>query len=162
VQNADQQPGLNPPACYVTPERYIDLLYELLDVARGFDPLPDSVVGRKRSGLFPAVFLSHQLSVPMFCGTEAKVFPYPKFLRPLVVDTTAWSGLTMRRILSRLKQRGVTKAIPLVMFARADPPPNVRGLNYLALSEYIPRFWYSTFNDVSAPPETLQGRHHES
>lgn len=127
---------------YVSPERYLELLSELRIAAAALDPPPDSIVGIKRSGLFPAVYLSHQFKLPMLTDGEAKVFPCPKFSLPLVVDTAIWSGKTARRAVERLKRRGVEQVRVLAMFARDDPLPAVDGLHYLALTDRIIHFWY--------------------
>ena len=99
-------------------------------------------MGIKRSGLFPAVFLSQQLDVAMFAGTEAPSFPYPRLRLPLIVDTCAWSGGSLRRTVRKLEKTGVTQVSTLVMYARDNPFPEVKGLRYLYLAQHIPRFWY--------------------
>ena len=125
----------------ISVEEYAALLWRLVDSARLLNPLPDSVVGVKRSGLFPAVFLSHQLELPLFTGSEAKSFPFPRLRLPLLTDTTAWTGESLRRIAARLTKSGALPRV-LVMFARADPLPPVDRLNYLETTMRIPRFWY--------------------
>jgi len=105
-------------------------------------PRCDSVVGLQRSGLFPAVFLSQQLDLPMFVASEVSSFPYPRLANPFVVDTVAWSGGSLRRVVRRLERRGAQEIQPLVMFARAEPFPEVPGLLYLRKARGIPRFWY--------------------
>lgn len=127
---------------YVSVAHYVELLSGLLDATRALEPAPDSVVGIIRSGLFPAVFLSQQLDLPMFPGNEIRGFPCPRLSRPLVVDTVVWSGATMRRALRRLEARGVEAPRALAMYARAEPFPAVAGLIYLDLVGGIPRFWY--------------------
>gem|GEM_PF-2180725 len=136
---------------YVSPERYLALLAELREAAPALDPPPDSVVGIKRSGLFPAVYLSHQLKLPMLTDGEAKVFPYPKFSRPLVVDTAIWSGKSARRVVERLRRRGVEQIRVLAMFAREDPRPEVDGLHYLELTDRIIHFWYDETKEEAEP-----------
>jgi hypothetical protein len=92
----------------------------------------------------------------MLSGSEAKSFPFPKLQHPLLVDTTAWSGETLRRTANRLKHCGVEEVPVLVMFARAKPPPNVHPLHYLELSEHIVHFWYEDKEDwrrATAPEE---------
>lgn len=123
-------------------EYYVQLLQGLLEVTRGLTPRPDAVVGIQRSGLFPAVFLSQQLDLPMLVGSEVKSFPFPRLALPLVVDTVAWSGGTVRRVARKLERAGVVEVRTLVMFARADPFPEVPGLLYLRKAGGIPRFWY--------------------
>jgi hypoxanthine phosphoribosyltransferase len=104
--------------------------------------MPDSVVGIQRSGLFPAVFLSQQLNLPMFVASEFESFPYPRLHAPLVVDTVAWSGGTMRRVLRRLERKGVADPRALVMYTRAEPFPDVPGILFLHRVRGIPEFWY--------------------
>jgi hypothetical protein len=126
----------------VSPERFLALNELLLSRARALIPFPDSVVGMKRSGLFPAVFLSEQLRLPMLVNTELDSYPYPRLCRPLVVDTTAWTGSSLRRACARLERLGVTEVRVLVMFARRDPPPQLPGLEWLEQCTRIPRLWY--------------------
>jgi hypothetical protein len=109
---------------------------------RGLDPPPDAVAGIKRSGLFPAVFLSQQLDLPMFAGREVEAFPYPRLRVPLIVDTCAWSGGSIRRMAGKLERRCPEPSYKLVMYARAEPFPVVEGLLYLHTARHIPRFWY--------------------
>lgn len=137
-----RRPGDTPPQCFVSRERYFDLLDRLLELARTLTPAVDSVVGVKRSGLFPAVYLSQQLELPMFINTELAGFPYPRLQRPLVVDTSAWTGESLRRTLARLARRGVAEARCAVLLARAEPPPQLPGLLWLETASHVPRFWY--------------------
>jgi len=136
---------LNPPQAdapwFVTAERFTMLLDELVAATRGLDPPPDSVVGAKRSGLFPAVYLSYKLRLPMFTSGELPSFPACRLAWPLVVDTMAWSGGGLRSLLNELERMGVGEPRALVMFAR-DPLPPVRGLHYLHTSDRIVHFWY--------------------
>jgi orotate phosphoribosyltransferase len=136
------KPESPPQGRLVTPERYLELIEQLLARAASLPQAPDSVVGMKRSGLFPAVYLSEQLRLPMFANTELSGFPFPRLSRPLLVDTTAWTGGSLRRTIARLERCGVSQVQVLVMFARLDPPPSVPGLNYLEQAERIPRLWY--------------------
>ena len=118
------------------------MLDGLLTVTLKLTPRPDSVVGIQRSGLFPAVFLSQQLDLPMFGGSEIASYPFPRLNTPLVVDTVAWSGGSMRRTIRKLQRLGVEGVQSLVMFARAEPFPDVPGLVILHKVRGIPRFWY--------------------
>jgi hypothetical protein len=141
---------------YITPGEYAALLRRLAQAARTLEPAPDAVIGVIRSGLFPAVYLSHQLKLPLFTSAEAQRFPYPRLKRPLIVDTTAWSGGALRNLLRQLCGTGA-QPVPLVMFACAAPLPAVDGLHYLEASARIPRFWYEKPGDclsgASAAPE---------
>jgi orotate phosphoribosyltransferase len=127
---------------YVSEVRYFEALQALVAAVRALEPRPDSVVGIKRSGLFPAVVISHQLKLPMFTDGEAKVYPYPKFQLPVVVDTTVWSGASARRVQARLKRRGVEQVPVFAIWVREDPLPAVNELNYLAVCDRIMHFWY--------------------
>ncbi len=131
------------PANYVSEQTYLDLLAKLLIAAEQLNPQPDCVIGMKRSGLFPAVYLSHQLHIPMLVDSETKNFPTGKFKLPLIVDTTCWNGRSLRVVQNRLVKAGMSDVRSLVMFARSDPHPNIEGMEYLELAEHIPRFWYS-------------------
>jgi hypoxanthine phosphoribosyltransferase len=132
------------PPCRIDPARYLALIDALCCAASVLEPRPDSIVGIKRSGLFPAVVLSHRLELPFFTGTEAKLFPHPRLQWPLIVDTVAWTGETLRRCQNRLARSGVPaeRLRVLVMFARLDPPPPVPQLHWLEQSSRIPLFWY--------------------
>jgi hypoxanthine phosphoribosyltransferase len=132
------------PPCRVDAAQYLALIEELVDQAAGLCPPIDSVVGIKRSGLFPAVVLSHRLELPFFTAAEARLFPYPRLQWPLVVDTVAWTGETIRRCQHRLERSGVPAEHlrVLVMYARADPPSPVPHLRWLKTTPSIPQFWY--------------------
>jgi hypothetical protein len=137
-------------AIHIDRGRYWLLLRELLDAARGLPHPIDSVVGIRRSGLFPAVYLSHQLSLPMFCDTEVRGMPVERLHLPLIVDSVVWTGRSVRRTLRRLRQAGGTRAVVLGAFVRAWPPPNfgeytemVVNSVWLHEAESVPRFWYS-------------------
>jgi len=130
------------PAELIGPEQYMQLLQALLDAARGLDPAPQCVVGMKRSGLFPAVFLSHQLELPMLVQSELKGLKRGKFDCVLLVDTTAWKGNSLRKAALKLERAGCARIHTLVMYARRDPPPSAPGLHFLCQADSIPRFWY--------------------
>ena len=132
---------------YVPVRRYLAALDSLLDLVTGLDPAPDAVVGIKRSGLFPAVYLSHRLELPMFTDSEARSLPYPRLSRPVVVDTAVWSGKSVRRTQARLQRCGVPEVPVAVIWARADPFPEVDGLHYLELNTRIMHFWYEEETD---------------
>jgi hypothetical protein len=82
------------------------------------------------------------MDLPMLVGSEVKSYPFPRLALPLIVDTVAWSGGTVRRVARKLARAGVIEVRTLVMFARAEPFPDVPGLLYLRLARGIPRFWY--------------------
>lgn len=120
------------------------MLPRLAELAAGLPLKPDAVVGIKRSGLFPAVYLSHVFKLPMFTDGEAKVFPYPKFQFPLLVDATVWTGKSLRRAAARLERAGVpaSNLQALAAWVRADPLPTVAGLQFLEATDRIMHFWY--------------------
>jgi orotate phosphoribosyltransferase len=134
--------NISPDPVHISREYYDALLARLLATARAMTPAVDCVVGIKRSGLFPAVYLSHQLKVGMFTNSELANFPYPRLSRPLIVDTNAWSGGSLRRVIYRLERSGVTDIRCLVMFARANPFPQVPSMTHLETIDRIPSFWY--------------------
>lgn len=148
----DPRPGKVYPdiAINISGTRYLELLDELLAAARELDPRPDAVVGIKRSGLFPAVYLSELLKLPMFTDYEAQKFPWPRLKLPLVVDTVAWSGGSVRHALKQLASAGTERAAVLVMYTRAFPPPGLEAygpmadqIRYLYQAHSIPSFWYT-------------------
>lgn len=74
----------------------------------------DAVCGIKRSGFFPAVFLSHQLGIPMFADAEIPQIP-DSIRRILLVDSVARSGRTMERVKRRLL-RANKEVVTAVLF----------------------------------------------
>jgi hypoxanthine phosphoribosyltransferase len=70
------------------------------------------VVGIKRSGLFPAVFLSHALTLPMFACAEIDAIPR-ELERVLLVDTVVRTGRSIEKPKRRLLRAGhaVTVAV---------------------------------------------------
>ena len=136
-------PSALPEGCFVDAERFLALLESLTTRAAELTPLPDCLIGVKRSGLFPAVYLSERLDLPLFISTELASFPGGKFSYPLIVDTTCWSGSTLRRLTRKLDAAGAALVRSLVMFARAEPYPAVPNLLELELATSVPRFWYT-------------------
>lgn len=135
---------------HVSAARYVELLDELAAVVRELPDRPDAVIGIKRSGLFPAVYLSEVLKMPMFTDYEAQKFPWPRLRSPLVVDTVAWSGGSVRHALRQLSDAGADRAQVLVMFARCEPAPGLEAysgmvdrIRYLHQAHCIPHFWYT-------------------
>jgi len=127
---------------FVSPERYHAALLSLGDLVAGLHPFPDCIVGIKRSGLFPAVYLSHRFKLPMFTDSEVKSLPMDRFSRPLIADTTVWSGKSARRTQGRLARCGVADPRVAAMFVRDDPFPEIDGLHYVELTDRIMHFWY--------------------
>ena len=88
---------------YVRGPEYLEALERLRDRLQGVRA--DAVVGIKRSGFFPAVFLSHQLGLPMFADAETDQIP-PTLKTLLLVDAVARTGKTMERVKRRLLRAG--------------------------------------------------------
>lgn len=84
---------------YVRGPEFLAALERLREAVK--DARADAVVGIKRSGFFPAVYLSHQLGVPMFADAEVDEIP-ERLHRILLVDSVARSGRTMERVKRRL------------------------------------------------------------
>jgi len=145
VTNPPPDSGTAEPAPYwhVSAERYCAMLPRLAQLAAALPLKPDAVVGIKRSGLFPAVYLSHALKLPMLTDGEAKIFPYPKLQYPVVVDVTVWTGKSLRRTLARLRRAGVPAEHlqSLVAWVGADSPP-IPDLHFLDTTDRIMHFWY--------------------
>jgi adenine/guanine phosphoribosyltransferase-like PRPP-binding protein len=126
----------------VSAEQYLLLLDRLKELAAQLEPAPQCVIGMKRSGLFPAVYISHQLELPMLVHSELKGLKHGKFGTALLVDTTAWKGGSLRKAALKLERAGVETVHTAVMYARREPPPNIDGLRYLQRADSIPRVWY--------------------
>jgi adenine/guanine phosphoribosyltransferase-like PRPP-binding protein len=85
---------------------------ELLEALERFkeavkDVPADAVCGIKRSGFFPAVYVSHQLGLPMFADAETGQIP-ERMARILLVDAVVNTGKTMERVKRRLLRGGKT------------------------------------------------------
>jgi hypoxanthine phosphoribosyltransferase len=88
---------------YVRGPEFIATLERLRDVLRNVPA--DAVCGIKRSGFFPAVYLSHQLGLPMFADAEIEQIP-ERLERILLVDSVARTGRTMEKVKRRLLRAG--------------------------------------------------------
>ena len=95
---------------YVRGPEFLAALERLREKLR--DVPTDAVCGIKRSGLFPAVYLSHQLGLPMFADAEIDEIP-ARLRLILLVDSVARSGRTMEKTKRRLLRAGkeVTTAV---------------------------------------------------
>jgi hypothetical protein len=125
----------------IRPLEFADLCERLAQAAAAITPCVHAVAGIKRSGLLPSVYISHRLELPHFTSTEAASYPADRLPHLLLVDTTVWTGETMRRAVKRFVKRGAEVSV-LAMFVRAEPLPPVGRLNYLEASYQIMRFWY--------------------
>ncbi len=84
---------------FVRGPEYLEAIERL---AARIDPAAwDAVVGVKRSGLFPAVFVSHRHELPFFTDSEVATIP-EKYARVLVVDAVVNTGGTLERVRRRL------------------------------------------------------------
>src|SRR5271170_1912868 len=90
---------------HVRGPEFLEALERLRDRLK--DVPADAVCGIKRSGFFPAVYLSHQLGLPMFADAEVDEIP-ARLARVLLVDSVARSGKTMERVKRRLIRAGKT------------------------------------------------------
>ncbi|MEZ5337549.1 MAG: phosphoribosyltransferase [bacterium] len=126
----------------VTAQAYTALLDRMARHADAMQPRPDCVVGVIRSGLFPAVYLSHQLKLPFFCASDVDNIPVDRLHCPLLCDTSCWSGATVRRLQGRLLARGCASVPVLAMYIRNFPRPDVDELHFLEASDHIMQFWY--------------------
>ncbi|MBI3726030.1 hypothetical protein HY251_19040 [bacterium] len=86
--------------------RESDYVSALRELASRIGPSrADCVVGIKRSGLFPAVFLSHALTLPMFADGEIDAIP-PSLGRVLLVDAVVRTGRSIDKVKRRLVRAG--------------------------------------------------------
>jgi len=95
---------------YVRGPELLEALERLRELVKGVPA--DAVCGIKRSGFLPAVYLSHQLGLPMFADAEVGEIP-EKLARVLLVDAVVNTGKTMERVKRRLMRAGksVTTAV---------------------------------------------------
>ena len=103
---------------YVRGPEFLAALERLRDRLK--DAPCDAVVGIKRSGFFPAVFLSHQLGLPMFADAEVEKIP-GDLRRILLVDAVTRSGRTMERVKRRLLRAGKEVATAVLYKENASP-----------------------------------------
>ena len=103
---------------YVREVEYLEALRRLASRLEG-DRF-DAVVGLKRSGLFPAVFLSHRLQLAMFASTEVGDIP-EKFARVLVVDSVVNTGKSIAKVKRALLVAGKT-VTTAVLYKENDSP----------------------------------------
>ena len=116
MPRGEEQPGNLERACFVDASRFFALLEQLTQAAAELDPPADAVLGVKRSGLFPAVYVSERLDLAMFTSSEIASFPADKFSHPLIVDTTCWSGGSLRSLTRKLQEAWMS----LIVEARYD------------------------------------------
>ena len=127
---------------FVSSEQYLSLLDRMARRVHEFPQQPDCVIGVIRSGLFPAVYLSHQLRLPFFCATDIENIPMDRLQHPLIVDTSCWSGGSVRRLQGRLQERGFARVPVFAMYVRNFPRPKVDELHFLETRDHIMQFWY--------------------
>ncbi len=125
-------------------QSFHELLMELERKVWALTPPARTIVGIKRSGLIPGVFLSEKLGLPFFTNTELKPPRECPETPVVVVDTTCWTGKSLRKACLRLVRLGIAEELicTAVLFEqRGIAPP---WQNYLALraAETIPTFWF--------------------
>lgn len=124
---------------YVRAPEYLEALDRLAARLEGLRGAEDqAIVGIKRSGLFPAVFLSHRLGFPMFADGEVAAIP-AKLSRVLLVDAVVNTGKTMERVKRRLVRggRSVTTAVLYKENASSYPVDH-----WLEVHEALVHFFY--------------------
>ena len=128
----------------VSAEEYLVALREMLEAVRQLPQQPGTIVGIKRSGLIPAVFLSEKLKLPMLVDSELKQREALPTTPVLVVDTTYWTGKSLRKTVARLRRLGISdgQIFTLVAYQRRDAQPQEENHRALALVDTIPVFWY--------------------
>jgi orotate phosphoribosyltransferase len=128
----------------VSPEEFLVALRGMLAAARELTPAPGTIVGIKRSGLMPAVYLSEKLKLPMLVDSELKRREAVPATPVLVVDTTYWTGKSLRKTVARLRRLGIADGdiCTLVAYQRRDAQPKLENHRALALVDTIPVFWY--------------------
>ena len=150
---------------FVDDREYIRLLERMGRYVHDSGIEVDCVIGVIRSGLFPAVYLSHQLKLPFFCSSDVNVIPPDRFSKPLIVDTSCWSGGSIRTLQAKLIKRGFANVQAIAMYIRNYPRPEVDNLHHLERCDHIMNFWYDiegVVEDVvklrqAAPTETTPG-----
>lgn len=65
----------------------------------------DSICTPKRSGLFPGVWASHKLHLPIFVPSELRKMTLERFTNVLVLDIVVWHGRTLRKVVNQLAPR---------------------------------------------------------
>jgi hypoxanthine phosphoribosyltransferase len=117
-------------------------------LAKKLEPVEvDCVLGIKRSGLFPAVFLSHRLGLPMFVDAEAGAIP-KKHGRVLVVDAVVNSGRTLERLRRRLLRSG--KAVVTAVLYKENQTSYPVD-HFLETHEDLVHFFYERLRWEPAP-----------
>jgi hypothetical protein len=97
--------------------RASELEFRIRNLVREDRTLPfDGLLGIKRSGWVLGTFLSNRLDLPLFAKSEIGSIP-PKFQNILVVDTVAWTGRSLRRALSHLRNANLKATHAAVLFA---------------------------------------------
>jgi len=127
-------------------ETFCELLDALRAEVQALQPRPRTVVGVKRSGLIPGVYLSEQLGLPFLVNTELKTVRRVPGTPVVIVDTTCWTGRSIRRTVARLARFGVEadEVWAVVLYGRTTLEPPCR--NYIALRgcETIPVYWFQS------------------
>lgn len=128
----------------VSADEFLEALRVMLAAVRELSPPPGTIVGIKRSGLIPAVYLSEKLKLPMLVDSELKRREVVPTVPVLVVDTTYWTGKSLRKAVARLRRLGIADGdiFTLVIYQRRDAQPELENHRALELVGTIPVFWY--------------------
>ena len=124
---------------YVNPEEWVRKLQELADKLNSLDY--DAIVAIKRSGLMVGVYLSHILRLPLFTNAEID-FLDVQHQRILVVDTTSWSGRTLRKTIKRVEKSGRVVVSAWVLYQLHNRETNIPQLNSLEFTDKVINFWW--------------------
>lgn len=133
---AEHPPNVGPVEFYVRAKR-------LEKIIRDMNAPPfHALLAIKRSGWVLGVILSHALGLPVFAKVEVDNIP-PKLTRILIVDTSSWTGRSIRRAFSTLESHAhaeCTAAVLMIKRGLVFPPE----MNVVAESECdgIPRFFF--------------------
>lgn len=128
------------PNNYVNPEVWVEKLHELTEKLHPEDY--DVIVALKRSGLMVGVFLSHNLRLPLFTHAEIQ-FLGDHHQRVLLVDTTCWSGRSLRKVISKIEKTGRTVVDVWVLYQLFGSTTNIKQLHSLEYNDKVMVFWWS-------------------
>jgi len=125
----------------ISPEQWFLDLRKLREKLSSQGPL-DAVVGIHRSGLMVAVYLSNQLSLPMFTLFNLDHIPR-QFERIAVVDTSAWTGRSMRRALRKVAGACPwAETVPACLYIDCERGVRVEGLIFVRCLAGVPKFFW--------------------
>ena len=102
----------------------------------------DAIVAIKRSGLMVGVYLSHFLRLPLFTDAEIQ-FLEPKHNRVLLVDTTSWTGRTLRKAKRRIEKNGKTVSEIWVLYQLSNREIGIKDIHSIEYTNVVKEFWWS-------------------